>query len=306
MRPQAPTAAGPALRIPVPHGINVGEAMTSLAAHAVPGTERHLPNTHSHTRVIAIAGRPVAVTVTLRPNEIGITTVPHLSSPADRQELIARVRFWFDLDTDIRAVEAHLSGDPALAPLVALRPSLRVVRHHDGFEAAVCTVIGQHVSMAAARTFAGRLVAAYGTNGPDGLVIFPGPDRLASIPAEELREATGITTARAQTVVALAGACATEVDLGLGRPPADNTALRELRVALLAIPGIGPWTVDYLAVRAFGAPDTFLAGDLVARRALGNPSPARAAARAEHWSPWRSYALMHVWALGVRGGQIDA
>jgi AraC family transcriptional regulator, regulatory protein of adaptative response / DNA-3-methyladenine glycosylase II len=169
----------------------------------------------------------------------------------------------------------------------------------DAFELAVRAVLGQQVSTSGARTLAGRLVAELGTDGPggaDGLRLFPAPEAIADAGSERLRS-LGLTGARASTLVALATAVAGGLPLD---PGADR---REVRAALLALPGIGPWTADYVALRALGDPDVFPAGDLVLRRALaGLPGgtgatvgvPA-AAAVARGWSPWRGYAAQHLW-----------
>jgi 3-methyladenine DNA glycosylase/8-oxoguanine DNA glycosylase len=168
-----------------------------------------------------------------------------------------------------------------LAPLLAARPTLRVIGSPDHFQSAVTTVLGQQVSLAAGRTFAGRLVAAFGAPGPNGFRAFPRPETLAAADPEKLRAAVGLTRARARTVLALSQAW--------------RDAGRELEPhKLLAIPGIGQWTVDYLSVR-FGDRDAFTPGDLVLRRALGGVTAREAAARSEVWRPFRAYALVHLW-----------
>ena len=154
------------------------------------------------------------------------------------------------------------------------------------------TVLGQQVSLAAARTFGGRLAAAYGTPHAAGLLAFPDPARLAAVPLDELRAAVGLTRARAAAVHAIARAWQAGFTLN-GDDPAQ--AMRQL----LELRGIGPWTAGYLTVRALRAPDAFATGDLVARRALGGVTVAQARAMAARWSPWRSYALFHLWAASA-------
>ncbi len=162
-----------------------------------------------------------------------------------------------------------------------------------GAETALLTVLGQQVSLAAARTFAGRLVAAYGSPstpcGPSR------PDVLAAAGPDAIRAVTGVTGARARTLHVLAQTLADGLDL-------DNVAAVDPVTAhaeLLALPGIGPWTADYVALRVLGDDDAFLPSDLVLRRALGRTTAREALARAETWRPWRGYALLHLWTAEV-------
>jgi AraC family transcriptional regulator, regulatory protein of adaptative response / DNA-3-methyladenine glycosylase II len=161
----------------------------------------------------------------------------------------------------------------------------------DPAETAVRAVLGQQVSLAAARTLAGRLVALCGEPLPDAdgalTHVFPAPAAIAAAPLERI----GMPDARRRTLRALgAGLASGELDLG------D-------RAALLAIPGIGPWTADYVALRALRDPDAFPAGDLGVRRgarALGLPADAAGLERrAERWRPWRRYAAHHLWAAAA-------
>lgn len=278
-----------------------------VAGHTIPGLERHDPATGEHTRCLRLPdGRPAAVTAVLAPPASAspggrATPSPsehvvvrlHLPDVADLAPVVARVRRWLDLDADPVLVDGALSADPALAPLVAARPGLRVPGGLDGGETALCAVIGQQVSLAAARTFAGRLVGAFGDPGPLGLSAFPLPGVLAAAGPDAVRAATGLTGARSRTVHALATALAEGLVLD---PGADRDATR---AALLALPGIGPWTADYVALRALGDPDAFLPGDLVLKRILGVGTAAAASQRGEAWRPWRGYALMHLWTQEV-------
>jgi AraC family transcriptional regulator of adaptative response / DNA-3-methyladenine glycosylase II len=204
--------------------------------------------------------------------------------------LVARLRRLFDLDADPAAVDDVLGKDPLLAASVRRHPGIRVPGSADGFELAVRAVLGQQVSVAAARTFGGRLATAYGT--PLAAVVgslthaFPTAQQVA----EADLGAVGLTRARMTTLHALARAVA-DRDLVL-----DGTADRdEARRRLLALPGVGPWTADYIAMRALGDPDAFPASDLVLRRALAQ-QPAR---QPECWRPWRAYAAMHLWTMAT-------
>jgi AraC family transcriptional regulator of adaptative response / DNA-3-methyladenine glycosylase II len=200
--------------------------------------------------------------------------------------LVARCRRLLDLDADPVAVDETLAADPLLRTSVARHPGMRVPGAVDGFELAVRAVLGQQVSVRAARTFAARLVQRCGRPlpSPRGRLThaFPTADAVAGADLDGL----GLTGSRAKTLAALA------TEVAAGRLTLDPVADRaETRARLGALPGIGPWTVDYVAMRALGDPDAFPATDLVLRRELG----ADATTRAERWRPWRSYAAMHVW-----------
>ena len=266
-------------------------ALSVLRSHAIPGAEISGFADARHTRLLTIDGVAHAVQVTVMDRAVQVESA--ITDPDGLRVLTGAVRAWFDLDTDIARINAHLAGDPVLGPLVGARPGLRVTRFPERFEAAVMIVLGQQVSLAAGRTFGGRLVRAYGGPGPAGLWRFPSPARLAGAPVGELPAAVGITGARARTLSALAGAVRSGLELQAG---VDRSAIRR---ALLALPGIGPWTVEGLCVRALGDPDGFPASDLVLRRALGGASAAQTEALAERWRPWRAYALAHLWAAAT-------
>jgi 3-methyladenine DNA glycosylase/8-oxoguanine DNA glycosylase len=153
-------------------------------------------------------------------------------------------------------------------------------------------VLGQQVSLAAARTFAGRLVAAFGSPVRGSLMAFPSPEVLAAAGPEHLRREVGITGARSGTVHALATACAAGFVIA---PGGDDG---EVRRRLLGLPGVGPWTADYLALRVLGDRDALPAGDLVLRRALGMTAREVAVA-AEGWRPVRAYAVTHLWTAAA-------
>jgi 3-methyladenine DNA glycosylase/8-oxoguanine DNA glycosylase len=293
------------VRLPLTPPYAVGPALASLAAHAVPGIETVDLAGARVTRTLPAAGGPAVVTVHLAQTHADVAL--DLAHPDDESEVVTLVRRWLDLDADPVTVAGHLGGDRRLAPLLRVRPGLRVLGHVDGFEAAVTTVLGQQVSLAAARTFAGRLVAAFGTPLPEeplrdaparegplrgGFRAFPRPHALADAGPGAVREAVGVTGARARTVHALATACAD----GLAIAPDGDDG--ELRRRLLALPGIGPWTVDYLALRVLGDRDALPAGDLVLRRALGMTAR-EVVTVAEAWRPVRAYAVTHLWTASA-------
>jgi AraC family transcriptional regulator of adaptative response / DNA-3-methyladenine glycosylase II len=217
-----------------------------------------------------------------------------LTDEADADLAVACGRRLLDLDADAPRIDADLSRDPALAPLVAAAPGRRVPGAVDAHEMAVRAVLGQQVSTAAARTHTARLVAAHGAR-----VVDPAGGLTSVFPtAAALREldpaALALPATRRRTIVGLVAALADgALDLG--------TALTA-RAALLALPGIGPWTADTVVMRALGDRDAFLPGDLgvrVAAERLGLPSDARSLDRhSGRWSPWRAYAVQHLWATG--------
>jgi AraC family transcriptional regulator of adaptative response / DNA-3-methyladenine glycosylase II len=223
----------------------------------------------------------------------------HLRDVRDLAAAVQRCRRMLDLDADPVAVADQLGADPVLAAAVVREPGRRLPGHVDGFEIAVRAVLGQQVSVAAARTLAGRIVARHGaplTMAADGsratvTHTFPPPEALVDADLGGL----GLTGARIATIHELAKGVAA------GRIVLDPGVLRsELEAELVTLPGVGPWTAGYVAMRALSDPDVFLPADLGVRRALeqaGLPArPAEAAALAERWRPWRSYALVHLWS----------
>ena len=219
-----------------------------------------------------------------------------LADVRDLTAAVARCRHLCNLDADPEAVDRALARDEILAPLVHKRPGLRVPGTVDGFETAVRAVLGQQVSVQGARTLATRLVAlagepcAVGVPGLDR--VFPGPEALAE--AVSGPRHVGLPDQRRLALAGLATAVAAgDLALDPGADPVETTA------ALVALPGIGPWTAAYVALRALGDPDAFLDGDLGTRRAaerlgLGD-ARADLRARAAQWRPWRAYAQMHLW-----------
>ncbi|MHA6695376.1 DNA-3-methyladenine glycosylase family protein [Homoserinimonas sp. A520] len=262
-----------------------GAVLGNLRAHLIAGAEALDGDTI--TRIVTAPSGPVAVAVTLAAD--AISAIIGSTDQADVAAVTAIIRRWFDLELDPSRVEAVLGGDPVIGPLLRARPGLRVIGSPNGFETAVMTVLGQQVSLARARALGGKLVEAFGEPGPGGLRLFPSAGSIAGLPLADLRAALGLTGMRALAVHSLAAACDDGLILS---PDADPIAVR---AALLALPGIGPWTADYLAVRALGDRDAFTAGDLVLRRSLGGISVAAAEAASQAWRPYRAYALFHLW-----------
>jgi AraC family transcriptional regulator of adaptative response / DNA-3-methyladenine glycosylase II len=265
-----------------------------LRARAVPGVEAVVGDRYRRSAaVVGPGGNVHGGWVEVRPDPRRPRLLATLSLELGKQPMavVARLRALFDLDAEPAKIAEQLGDDPRLAPLLAARPGLRVPGAFDRFEVAVRVVLGQQISVAAAKTLAARLVDRFGAALPDapaGLErLFPAPARLAAAPVEELR-AIGLTQARARTLAALARAVARGA-LTLDADPATvEAALRDL-------PGIGPWSAQTIAMRALRWPDAFPAGDLVLRRALGCTRARDCERAAERWRPWRAYAVMHLW-----------
>jgi AraC family transcriptional regulator, regulatory protein of adaptative response / DNA-3-methyladenine glycosylase II len=212
-----------------------------------------------------------------------------VSSVRGLERLVTRVRRVFDLDADPREIAAVLGGDRLLRRSVKLRPGLRVPGAWDGFELAVRAILGQQVSVARAAALVGELVARAGERVGDGPVThrFPDAGVVRRLDVASFR----VPRARGRAIVELAARVAD------GRLCLDGSApLEETIAGLEAIPGVGPWTAAYVAMRALGAPDALPVGDLGLVRAFGGSARALEQ-HAEAWRPFRAYAAMHLWTL---------
>ncbi|WP_322919652.1 AlkA N-terminal domain-containing protein [Nocardioides renjunii] len=261
-----------------------------LAYHLVPGVETAGPGWYARTLDLPHGPGTVRLELADLPADGRTGHVVadfRLEDLRDTAAASERVRRLLDADCDPRAVDEHLGADPALGDLVRATPGLRVPGQVDGDETAVRTVIGQQVSVTGARTVAGRLVAAHGrpveAHVPGLTHLFPDAATLAAVDPETLP----MPRARGRALVGLATALA-DGTVALDRSPDRD----DVRRALVALPGIGPWTADYVAMRALGHPDVFLPTDLAVRRLLADLG---GSADPERWRPWRSYALMHLW-----------
>lgn len=274
------------------------ELLGFLATRAVPGVE--VAGDGWYARTLSLPHGTGAVRLELPdadgPGETAFASATFaLGDLRDTAAAVERVRRMLDADCDPVAVGGAFAGDPVIGPLVRRTPGLRVPGHVDGHEVAVRAVLGQQVSVAGARTVAARLVQAHGRPAPGAAAVdpglthlFPDVDALAALAPEQLP----MPRARGR---ALVGLCAALAD---GSIALDRGADRDdVRRALLALPGIGPWTADYIALRALGHPDVFLPTDIGIRDALTGlgHDPARAGDLAERWRPWRSYAQLHLW-----------
>jgi AraC family transcriptional regulator of adaptative response / DNA-3-methyladenine glycosylase II len=263
-----------------------------LAARATPGVET--VDGEVYRRVIAHRGATGTIAVRARPGHaLGVTIA--FPDPAALPHIVARVRAMFDLSADPAAIASAFDRDPLLGPLVRVRRGLRIPAAWDPFELAVRAIVGQQVTVRAATTLMGRMAARLGTPVADGARSFPTPDVLATASVADL----GVTSARAAAIRTLARETAEGALFAPGRDSAEVVR------ALVALPGIGDWTAQYIAMRGLGDPDAFPTGDLGLRIAASAPSSAAtkgdrigAAALsvlAERWRPWRAYAAMHLW-----------
>ena len=281
------------LRLAVRAPYAAREMLAFLVAHAVAGIETWGPGWYARTlRLPHGAGRVVLELDETVAERGHVRCSLQVDDLRDVAASVERCRRLLDADADPLTVEDALSDDRLLARLVRARPGLRVPGHVDGHEVAIRTVIGQQVSVAAANTVTGRLVALLGEPyGDAGGRLFPTAEAVAAHDPETLP----MPRSRGR---ALVGLCRALAD---GDVPLDRSLDRaEVRARLLALPGVGPWTADYVALRALGHPDVFLPTDVGVRNALarlGAGLDARALAeRSAAWAPWRSYALLHLWS----------
>jgi AraC family transcriptional regulator, regulatory protein of adaptative response / DNA-3-methyladenine glycosylase II len=273
------------LRLPYRSPLHAPALLEFFAARAVPGLEE--VNAETYRRALRLPHGEGIAALTPLPGYVAASL--RLTDVRDLAPAVARCRRLFDLDADPVAVDAALAADEALAPAVAKEPGVRLPRATDGFEMAVRAVVGQQISVAAARTVLAALLPADHSS-EQTLRAFPSAEQVLELPDT----AFAMPAARRETIRAVARAVAGgELDLD---PGADRA---ETERRLTELPGIGPWTAAYLALRALGDPDVFLATDLGVRRGaelLGLPADAKALAEyAERWRPWRSYATIRLW-----------
>jgi AraC family transcriptional regulator of adaptative response / DNA-3-methyladenine glycosylase II len=257
-----------------------------LRARALPGVED--VDGVRYRRTIALDGQAGVLEVRHAPDAAALSLEVHYPNPLGLLRIVTRVRQLSDLSADPAVVAATLGRDPLLARPLRRHPGLRVPGAWDGFELAVRAVLGQQVSVAAARTLAGRLVSLFGgACGPEAPGrLFPTAAQLADADVER----AGVVRTRARAIRELAR----RVERG-ALPLHPGADVEATLAGLREVPGVGEWTAQYVALRACGAPDAFPAGDLVLRRALGARGAREAETRAEAWRPWRGYAVMLLW-----------
>ena len=280
------------LRLPYRAPFDFGHLCEFYARRAIPGVE--VADALGYRRSIVVDGVPGWFAVTQIAGDAALALRVHHARADALATIVPRVRRMFDVDADPRALAAAFRRDPLLAPLIRRWPGQRVPGAWHGFEIAVRAVLGQQVSVAAARTLAARVASTHGVpfvaaRGSGLDVLFPAPDRLVDAPLEAL----GITRARAATIRSLAGAVLDgRLHFGAGQ------SLEAFARSLVELPGIGPWTAHYIAMRAMAQPDAFPAADLILRRAAGQGrtlTTRELEALGEAWRPWRAYAVMLLW-----------
>ena len=276
------------IRLPLGDPYDPEAVLRFIHSHVTAGLETF--DGTDYVRAFGSGDDRAIVTVSLRASEgrVHVGIEPLDGDPLS--DVIAGVRRLLDLSASPKAIGAVLGRDPLLRPLVARRPGMRVPGALEPFEAAVRVVLGQQVSVAGANTIAGRIVARWGTPVGRGLSSFPAPEVLTEAPVEE----AGMPGQRGRAVRALAAAVANG-DIELAGAEEHSVT----RAKLLELPGIGPWSAAYIAMRAAGDPDAFPVGDLglvKAFAALGGGGKAELEERTERWRPWGSYAAMHLWA----------
>jgi AraC family transcriptional regulator of adaptative response / DNA-3-methyladenine glycosylase II len=278
------------LRLPVREPFDAAGVFTWLAARAIPGVEDASADRYSRT--LRLPGGPA--TFTVRPAQGGLRLDASPATLADLGTLVTRVRRLFDADADPVGIDTALAADPRLVGSIGQTPGIRLPGTVDPVEMLFRALVGQQISVAAARTHLGRLAAAAGDPLPvphDGLsLLFPTP---AAIAAHGGTVLTGPATRIANIVRIAERLAAGELALGYGDDPAEQ------RAALTAEPGIGAWTADYVAMRVLGDPDVLPTGDVALRTGAARLGLSSTPKDLAEWgrtvSPWRSYASLHLW-----------
>lgn len=291
--PVATTGDAITLRLAYRPPYDFDAMLAFLRGRALPGVEQ--ADDISYARVFGPADAPGWLRISAWPGgDHALMLQLHCPQPTQMLGVVNRLRRMFDLDANPQSISDALRQSPVLRPLLQKRPGLRLPGGWDGFEIAVRAILGQQVSVAAARTLASRIVQRHGTpvTSPiEGLSrLFPGPQILVDADLREL----GLTTARAATVRGVAQALLDgRIDFR-SEQPLDAFVAR-----WVALPGIGEWTAHYMAMRALSHPDAFPAADLILRRAAAQGGPELSTkaltALAESWRPWRAYTVMHLW-----------
>lgn len=269
---------------------NIAPILEFLRTRALPGVE--IGTAKSYARVLKVGGVVGWLDIGMGRKGLMLTLSENLAPQL--RPLVANVRGAFDLDAEMTTVDAHLAADPEFAPDVKREPGVRVPGALCGFETAIRAVLGQQVTVAGARTLTERLVAQFGANlecGPEGLSrAFPDATQLANAGAKAIAK-IGLPQKRAETLHRLAAA-SSEGKLLLARG-----AIAAGRAALANVAGIGPWTIEYIAMRALGDPDAYPATDIALINALG-----RKGDTLDQLKPWRAYAAIRLWRRGARKG----
>jgi AraC family transcriptional regulator of adaptative response / DNA-3-methyladenine glycosylase II len=267
-----------------------------LAARALAGIEHVTDSSYARTVQLGKTKGWIRVTQAKTQHAL-LVEFTHSLTPA-LPALLSRVRALFDLDARPDVIAKRLAKDAHLAAAVKASPGLRVPGAFSGFEMGLRSILGQQVTVKAATTIAGRFVQAFGdpvtTPLPELNRLAPTPGRIARASVDDVAR-HGIVAARAGSIIALARAHRSgELSLDAGAHHNPEDAIRRLA----ELPGIGPWTAHYIAMRAMRWPDAFPKEDIAVRNNLGGVTPKEAEALSQSWRPWRSYAVMHLWRMG--------
>jgi AraC family transcriptional regulator of adaptative response / DNA-3-methyladenine glycosylase II len=271
-----------------------------LAARAMQGVEA--VEDDSYLRTVALGTHAGWIRVRNDPANSALLVELSPSLVPALPELVRRLAHLFDTEADPRSIDAHLARHDVLAASVRLRPGLRVPGAFDAFELVVRAILGQQITVKAATTIAGRFAKAFGDAiaTPHAALthLSPTARRIAAATIDEVAS-LGIIQTRARSIVAIAREIGSErlrLEPGVA-PPA-------VIAQLVALPGIGPWTADYIAMRALSWSDAFPRGDIALRNALGRVTAARAEELSQPWRPWRSYATLHLWFAASEGSAL--
>ena len=278
--------------------------LSFLAARALKGIEHVTDSSYARTVQIGDAKGWITIAQASRRDVLELEFT-HSLTPV-LPVLLGRIRALLDLDARPDLIAKHLSRDVRLAAAVKANPGLRVPGAFNGFELGVRAILGQQVTVKAATTIACRFVEAFG----DAIVtpygelnrLTPSPARVAAASVDDIAR-HGIVAARCRSIIALAAAQESNglcLDGGVYRNPDDF--IRRLG----ELPGIGPWTANYIAMRALRWPDAFPKEDIAIRNNLGGVTAREAETLSQPWRPWRSYAVMHIWGMGRMSGAVIA
>jgi AraC family transcriptional regulator of adaptative response / DNA-3-methyladenine glycosylase II len=266
-----------------------------LAARALTGIEHVTETSYARTVQLGAAKGWIKITES-RKRQALIVEFTHSLTPV-LPGLLSRIRALFDLDARPDVIARHLRKDPRLAAAVRANPGLRVPGAFNGFELGLRAILGQQVTVKAATTIACRFVEAFGepieTPIPQLNRLTPAAASVAAASVDDIAR-HGIVAARCRSMIALAAAQgAAGLCLDAGAHCSPDASIRRLA----GLPGIGPWTAHYIAMRALRWPDAFPKEDIAVRKNLGGVTSAEAEALSQAWRPWRSYAVMHLWAM---------
>lgn len=289
------------MKIPLPADFDLGWTLEFLAARTVPSLES--VTGEGYLRSVRVGGQPVTLAIRPKKGRGGGSSLEVQAAPALKEAELRRliVRL-FDLDADLAGFRAMAAGDPVLRDLVPKRPAIRLPQFLDPFEGVARAVLGQQVSLAAAATMLDRIVRLFAEPAPSiggsGFLAFPAPSTVVEAGPSAMTS-IGLTRAKAS---ALHGIAAAVLDGRLDWERLRAGTAEESHAAMVALPGIGPWTASYVRMRTLGDRDAFPASDLGVIKALRVLTPQgdkitlpEITALGERWRPWRAYATLHLW-----------